>query len=108
MISAKEAYDISFVNDECKEYLYSIEQDIVKAAKAGRYDVSIELAARGLAVSEDDNRTITMAIIGYLRSLGYNATISRIERHASLLVSWVKPLDEVRILGVDLSKGESK
>lgn len=94
MISAKEVYDISFLNDECKEYLDSIEQDILKAAKAGKYDVSIELAARGLAVSEHDNRTITMAIIGYLRSLGYNATIYRIERHASLLVSWVKPVEQ--------------
>lgn len=94
MISAKEAYDISFVNDECKEYLESIEKDIVKAAKADKYDASIELAERGLAVSEDDNRKITMAIIGYLRSLGYNATISRIEHHASLLVSWVKPVEQ--------------
>lgn len=48
----------------------------------------------GLAVSEDDNRKITMAIIGYLRSLGYNATISRIERHASLLIFWVKPVEQ--------------
>lgn len=95
MISAKEAYDISFVNDECKEYLESIEKYIVKAAKAGKYDVSIELAERGLAVSEDDNRKITMAIIGYLRSLGYYATISRIESHASLLVSWFRPEEEV-------------
>ena len=55
MISAKEAYDISFVNDVCKEYLESIEKDIVKAAKAGKYDVSIELAERGLAVSEEDH-----------------------------------------------------
>jgi len=94
MISAKEAYDISFVNDVCKEYLESIEKDIVKAAKAGKYDVSIELAEHGLAVSEDDNRKITMAIIGYLRSLGYYATIHRIERHASLLVSWVKLVEQ--------------
>lgn len=94
MISAREAYNISFVNDVCKEYLESIEQDIVKAAKAGRYDVSIELAARGLAVFDDDNREITIAITSYLRTLGYHASISRNERHASLLISWVKPVEQ--------------
>lgn len=89
MISAREAYNISFVNDVCKEYLESIEQGIVKAAKAGRYDVSI-----GLAVSDDDNREITIAITSYLRTLGYHASISRNERHASLLISWVKPVEQ--------------
>ena len=79
MISAREAYNISFVNDECKEYLDTIEQDILRAAGAGRYDVSIELAARGLAISS------------YLRSLGYHASVSKHERHATLLISWVKP-----------------
>lgn len=94
MISAREAYNISFVNDECKEYLESIEQDIVKAAKAGRYDVSIELAARGLAVSDDDNREITIAITSYLRSLGYRASVSRNERHGTLFISWVKSTEQ--------------
>lgn len=90
MISAKEAYNISFVNDVCKEYLDTIEQDILKAAKAGKYDTSIELAARGLAISDDENRTIMIAITSYLRTLGYHALISKNERHATLLVSWVK------------------
>lgn len=91
MISAREAYNISFVNDECKEYLDTIEQDILRAAGAGRYDVSIELAARGLAISDEENREITIAISSYLRSLGYHASVSKHERHATLLISWVKP-----------------
>ena len=90
MISAKDAYNISFVNDECKEYLDAIEQDILRAAGAGRYDVSIELAARGLAISDEDNREITIAITSYLRSLGYHASVSKYERHATLLISWVR------------------
>ena len=91
MINAKEAYNISFVNDECKEYIKSIEQNILRAAGAGRYDVSIELAARGLAISDIENREITIAIASYLRSLGYHASVSKHERHATLLISWVKP-----------------
>lgn len=91
MISAKEAYDISFVNDECKEYLEAIELKILEAAGSGRYDTSIELAARGLAISDEENREITIAISSYLRSLGYHASVSKHERHATLLISWVKP-----------------
>lgn len=94
MISAREAYNISFVNDECKEYLDTIEQDILKAAGAGRYDVSIELAARGLAISDEDDREIMFAITGYLRSLGYHASVSKHERHGTLLISWVKPVEQ--------------
>ena len=41
MISAKEANNISFIYDKCGEYLDSIQKDIIKAAKAGRYDVPI-------------------------------------------------------------------
>lgn len=95
MISAKEAYSISFVNDECQEYLDEIERKILEEAKAGNYNVSIKLAARGLDISEDENRKITMAIIGYLRSLGYHSVISGDERYAALLISWVQPEEEV-------------
>lgn len=95
MISAKEAYSISFVNDVCKEYLDEIERKILEEAKAGKYDVSIKLAARGLAISEDESRKITMAIIGYLRSLGYHSVISGDKRYAALLISWVQPEEEV-------------
>lgn len=94
MISAKEAYNISFVNDVCKEYLDTIEQDILRAAGAGRYDVSIEIAARGLAISDEENREITIAITSYLRSLGYHAYVSKHERHAALLISWVKSAEQ--------------
>lgn len=94
MISAKEAYNISFVNDECKEYLESVEKKIMETAEEGRYDLSIELAAMGLANSDDENRTITIAIASYLRSLGYHASVSRHERHATLCISWVKPYEQ--------------
>lgn len=95
MISAKEAYSISFVNDECQEYLDEIERKILEEAKAGNYNVSIKLAARGLDISEDESRKITMAIIGYLRSLGYHSVISGDERYAALLIFWVQPEEEV-------------
>ena len=95
MISAKEAYSISFVNDECQEYLDEIERKILEEAKAGNYNVSIKLAARGLDISEDESRKITMAIIGYLRSLGNHSVISGDERYAALLISWVQPEEEV-------------
>lgn len=95
MISAKEAYSISFVNDECQEYLDDIERKILEEAKTGNYNVSIKLAARGLDISEDESRKITMAIIGYLRSLGYHSVISGDERYAALLISWVQPEEEV-------------
>lgn len=95
MISAKEAYSISFVNDECQEYLDEIERKILEEAKAGNYNVSIKLAASGLDISEDESRKITMAIIGYLRSLGYHSVISGDERYAALLISWVQPEEEV-------------
>lgn len=64
MISAKEAYNISFVNEECKEYLDEIERKILEEAKASNYNVSIKLAARGLDISEDKSHKITIAIIG--------------------------------------------
>lgn len=51
MISAKEAYNISFVNDECKEYLDEIERKILEEAKTDNYNVSIKLATRGLDIS---------------------------------------------------------
>lgn len=74
MISAKEAYNISFVNDACKEYLEEIERKILEA-KAGNYNVSIKLAACGLDISEDESHKIAIAIAGYLRSLGYHSVI---------------------------------
>lgn len=94
MISAKEAYNISFVNDECKEYLDEIERKILEEAKAGNYNVSIKLTARGLDISEDESHKITIAIIGYLRSLGYHSVISGDEHYDALLVSWVKPEEQ--------------
>lgn len=94
MISAKEAYNISFVNDVCKEYLDEIERKILEEAKVGNYDASIKLAARGLAISEDESHKITIAIIGYLRSLGYHSVISRGESYDALLVSWVEPEEQ--------------
>lgn len=94
MISAKKAYNISFVNDECNEYLDEIEREILGEAKAGNYNVSIKLAARGLDIHEDESRKITIAIIEYLRSLGYHSVISRDKRYAALLVSWVKPEEQ--------------
>ena len=74
MINAKEAYNISFVNDVCKEYLEEIERKILEA-KAGNYNVSIKLAACGLDISEDESHKIAIAIAGYLRSLGYYSVI---------------------------------
>ena len=94
MISAKKAYNISFVNDECKEYLDEIERKILEEAKAGNYNVSIKLATRGLDISEDESHKITIAIIGYLRSLGYHSVISGDEHNAALLISWVRPEQE--------------
>lgn len=43
MISAKEANIISLVNDCFRDYLDSIEKDIIKSAKAGECCISIEL-----------------------------------------------------------------
>ena len=96
MISAKEANNISFIYDKCGEYLDSIEKDIIKAAKAGRYDVSIQLISFGIDIALDDSHEIVVAIINYLRNLGYSATVSKKVNgyYASLLVSWVKPLEE--------------
>lgn len=94
MISAKEAYSISFVNNECQEYLDEIERKILEEAKAGNYNVSIKLAARGFDISEDESHKITMAIIGYLRSLGYHSVISGDKRYPALLVSWIKPEEQ--------------
>lgn len=45
--------------------------------------------------SEDESHKITIAIIGYLRSLGYHSVISGDERNAALLISWVQPEEEV-------------
>ena len=96
MISAKEANNISFIYGKCGEYLDSIEKDIIKAAKAGRYDVSIQLISFGIDIALDDSHEIVVAIINYLRNLGYSATVSKKVNgyYASLLVSWVKPLEE--------------
>ena len=96
MISAKEANNISFIYDKCGEYLDSIEKDIIKAAKAGRYDVSIQLVSFGIDIASDDSHEIVVAIIGYLRNLGYSATVAKKVNgyYASLFISWVKPLEE--------------
>ena len=96
MISAKEANNISFIYGKCGEYLDSIEKDIMKAAKAGKYDVSIQLVSFGIDIASDDSHEIVVAIIDYLRNLGYSATVSKKVNgyYASLLMSWVKPLEE--------------
>ena len=96
MISAKEANNISFIYDKCGEYLDSIEKDIIKAAKAGRYDVSIQLVSFRIDIASDDSHEIVVTIIDYLRNLGYSVTVSKKVNgyYASLLISWVKPLEE--------------
>ena len=96
MISAKEANNISFIYGKCGEYLDSIEKDIIKAAKAGRYDILIELISFGIDIASDETHEIIVAIIDYLRNLGYNASVAKKVNgyYASLLISWVKPLEE--------------
>ena len=96
MISAKEANNISFIYGKCGEYIDSIEKDIIKAAKAGRYDVSIQLVSFGIDIASDESHEIVVAIIDYLRNLGYSVTVSKKVNgyYASLLISWVKPLEE--------------
>ena len=99
MISAKEANNISFIYGKCGEYLDSIEKDIIKAAKAGRYDILIELISFGIDIASDETNEIVVAIIDYLRNLGYNASIAKKVNgyYASLLVSWVKPLEKDQV-----------
>lgn len=96
MISAKEANNISFIYGKCGEYFDSIEKDIMKAAKAGKYDVSIQLVSFGIDIASDDSHEIVVTIIDYLRNLGYSVTVSKKVNgyYASLLISWVKPLEE--------------
>lgn len=88
MISAKDANNISFMNDKCKEYIKSIEQDILKAAKAGECNISIELISFGLDIAADNGNKITIAIVNYLRSLGYNVFIDNSDYYAALLIDW--------------------
>ena len=96
MISAKEANNISFIYDKCGEYLDSIEKDIMKTAKAGRYDVSIQLVSFGIDIASDESHEIVVTIIDYLRNLGYSATVAKKVNgyYSSLFVSWVKPLEK--------------
>lgn len=96
MISAKEANNISFIYGKCGEYLNSIKKYIIKAAKAGRYDILIELISFGIDIASDESHEIVVAIIEYLRNLGYSVTVSKKVNgyYASLLISWVKPLEE--------------
>ena len=96
MISAKEANNISFIYGKWGEYLDSIEKDIMKAAKAGRYDILIELISFGIDITYDETNEIVVAIIDYLRNLGYNASVAKKVNgyYASLLISWVKPLEK--------------
>ena len=96
MISAKEANNISFIYGKCGEYLDSIEKNIIKAAKAGRYDILIDLISFGIDIASDESHEIVVAIIEYLRNLGYSVTVSKKVNgyYASLLISWVKSLEE--------------
>ena len=68
----------------------------MKAAKAGRYDILIELISFGIDIASDETHEIVVAIIDYLRNLGYNASVAKKVNgyYASLLISWVKPLEE--------------
>ena len=68
----------------------------MKAAKAGRYDILIELISFGIDITSDETNEIVVAIIDYLRNLGYNASVAKKVNgyYASLLISWVKPLEE--------------
>ena len=88
MINAKEAYIISLMNDECKEYLDAIEQNILRAAGAGKCNISIELISFGLDIAADNGNKITIAIVNYLRSLGYNVFIDNSDYYAALLIDW--------------------
>lgn len=88
MISAKEANIISLVNDCFRDYLDSIEKDIIKSAKAGECCISIELISFGLDIATDNGNKITKAIVNYLRSLGYNVFIDDSDYYASLLIDW--------------------
>ena len=68
----------------------------MKAAKAGRYDILIELISFGIDITYDETNEIVVAIIDYLRNLGYNASVAKKVNgyYASLLISWVKPLEK--------------
>ena len=99
MISAKEANNISFIYGKCGEYLNSIEKNIIKSAKAGRYYVSIQLVSFGIDIASDESHEIVVAIIDYLRNLGYSATVAKKVNgyYSSLFVSWVKPLEKEQV-----------
>lgn len=86
MISAKEANNISFINDECREYLNSIENNIIKAAKEGRYNSSIELASFGIDIATEDGKKMANDIVDYLTNSGYSVSIDSNDRHASLVI----------------------
>lgn len=86
MISAKEANNISFINDECREYLNSIENNIIKAAKEGRYNISIELASFGIDIATEDGKKMANDIVDYLTNSGYSVSIDSNGRHASLVI----------------------
>lgn len=88
MISAKEANIMSLVNDYFRDYLDSIEKDIIKAAKAGECSISIELISFGLDITADNGNKITNTIVNYLRSFGYNVFIDDSDYYASLLIDW--------------------
>ena len=81
MISAKEAYNISFVNDECNEYLDEIERKILEEAKAGNYNVSI-----GVDTATRDGKKIANEIADYLSNAGYNVSIDSGDNRASLKI----------------------
>ena len=74
----------------------SAENILIKAAKAGRYDVSIQLVSFGIDIASDESHEIVVAIIDYLRNLGYSATVAKKVNgyYSSLFVSWVKPLEK--------------
>ena len=59
-------------------------------------DILIELISFGIDIASDESHEIVVAIIDYLRNLGYSVTVSKKVNgyYASLLVSWVKPLEK--------------
>lgn len=63
--------------------------DMSKAeSKACDYEISIDLVSFGLDIAADNGNKITIAIVNYLRSLGYNVFIDNSDYYAALLIDW--------------------
>ena len=55
-----------------------------------------QLVSFGIDIASDESHEIVVAIIDYLRNLGYNVSVAKKINgyYALLLISWVKPLEE--------------